>query len=70
MARADIDGNAELRKFCETLEAVIIETVESGKYTKDLAINVLGTMNVARESYLNTTEFIDLIALKLTEKLK
>lgn len=69
LARANIDGNTELKAFCETLEAVIIETVESGKYTKDLAINVLGTTNVPRESYLNTTDFIKYVAEKLREKL-
>ena len=36
--RAKLDNNAELAKFCSTLEKVCIETVESGKMTKDLAI--------------------------------
>jgi len=36
--RAKLDNNAELAKFCSTLEQVCIETVESGKMTKDLAI--------------------------------
>ena len=36
--RAKLDNNAELTKFCTTLERVCIETVESGKMTKDLAI--------------------------------
>jgi len=36
--RAKLDKNAELAKFCTTLERVCIETVESGKMTKDLAI--------------------------------
>ena len=36
--RAKLDNNAELAKFCSTLERVCIETVESGKMTKDLAI--------------------------------
>jgi len=70
LARADLDNNAELRRFCETLEGVIVETVESGKYTKDLAICVKGTMNVPRESYLNTTEFIDYVADQLVKKMK
>jgi len=70
LARADLDSNAELRNFCETLEKVIIDTVESGKYTKDLAISVMGTTNVPREAYLNTTEFIKLVAERLRESLK
>jgi isocitrate dehydrogenase len=36
--RAKLDNNGELAKFCSTLEKVCIETVESGKMTKDLAI--------------------------------
>jgi len=36
--RAKLDKNAELAKFATTLERVCIETVESGKMTKDLAI--------------------------------
>ena len=36
--RAKLDNNAELAKFCATLERVCIETVEQGKMTKDLAL--------------------------------
>jgi len=36
--RAKLDNNAELADFCSTLERVCIETVESGKMTKDLAL--------------------------------
>ncbi len=38
--RAKLDGNAALRAFAETLERVIVETVESGHMTKDLALLV------------------------------
>lgn len=44
MQRAKLDEHEELRVWCETLERVIIETVESGKMTKDLAICVEGSM--------------------------
>jgi isocitrate dehydrogenase len=37
---AKLDNNQELIDFCNALEAVCIETVESGKMTKDLAMNV------------------------------
>jgi len=40
LARANFDSNAELTKFAETLEKVIVDTVESGHMTKDLAILV------------------------------
>ncbi|MEM9429902.1 MAG: NADP-dependent isocitrate dehydrogenase [Pseudomonadota bacterium] len=38
--RAALDGNAKLKEFAETLETVIVETVESGFMTKDLALLV------------------------------
>lgn len=52
--RAKLDKNAELEKFCNTLEASVIQTVEQGFMTKDLAICVLDTMNVPREKYCET----------------
>ena len=38
--RAKLDSNAELMKFAETLEKVVVDTVESGFMTKDLALLV------------------------------
>jgi isocitrate dehydrogenase len=38
--RAKLDNNIALRAFAETLERVIIDTVESGHMTKDLALLV------------------------------
>lgn len=38
--RAKLDGNTQLTTFAETLEKVIIDTVESGFMTKDLALLV------------------------------
>ncbi|WP_439154948.1 NADP-dependent isocitrate dehydrogenase [Yoonia sp.] len=38
--RAKLDSNAELLKFAETLEKVVVDTVESGFMTKDLALLV------------------------------
>jgi isocitrate dehydrogenase len=49
---------------------VVVDCVEGGKYTKDLAINVLGTNNVPRESYLSTQEFIKQVAHDLRKALK
>jgi isocitrate dehydrogenase len=40
MHRGKLDGNQALIEFAETLEDVVITTVESGKMTKDLAILV------------------------------
>ncbi|XP_014666795.1 PREDICTED: isocitrate dehydrogenase [NADP] cytoplasmic-like isoform X2 [Priapulus caudatus] len=65
--RAKLDNNKDLAKFCQNLEDVCVETIESGAYTKDLAGCVLGSMaNVKRADYLNTFEFLD----KLGENIK
>ena len=56
--RGKLDGNAELVKFCETLEDVCIKTVESGLMTKDLALCIHGK-DLKEEHYLNTQEFLD-----------
>lgn len=42
--RAKLDNNEELKNFCETMERSIIQTIEEGKMTKDLAICVKGSM--------------------------
>jgi len=38
--RAKLDGNEALKNFAETLETVVVDTVESGFMTKDLALLV------------------------------
>jgi isocitrate dehydrogenase len=38
--RAKLDGNEKLREFAETLQRVVVETVEAGHMTKDLALLV------------------------------
>jgi len=67
--RAKLDKNDALKNWCETLERVIIETIENGQMTKDLAICVHGTNDVPRASYLNTFEFMDAIAANLNKAL-
>jgi len=67
--RAKLDNNTELEHFCNALESTIVETIESGSMTKDLAILVHNTNNVPRNQYLNTEEFIDKVAENLRKKL-
>jgi isocitrate dehydrogenase len=64
MARADIDGTPEVRTFAETLEDVIIKTVESGKMTKDLSLLVGGD-----QAYQTTDEFMASLAENLKARL-
>ncbi len=52
--RAKFDDTPELEHFAETLENTCIETVETGKMTKDLAILVSPD-----QAFLNTDAFLD-----------
>ena len=67
--RGKLDGNQDLIRFCENLEQVCIETVESGKMTKDLAICLHGNKVTAGKDYLNTEEFLDAIDQNLKKKI-
>ena len=58
MHRAKLDNNGELMNFCLLLEEAVIITVERGFMTKDLALCVSGTQNVARSAYCTTEEFM------------
>jgi len=51
--RGKLDGTPEVTKFADTLERVCVETVLSGKMTKDLALLV-----GAGTPYLTTEEFL------------
>ncbi len=66
--RGKLDGNKELINFAETLEKVCIQTVESGKMTKDLAMLVHGD-KVTADKYLNTEPFLDAIDQNLKKAL-
>lgn len=59
--RGKLDNNQELIDFANTLEKVCIETVESGKMTKDLAICISGNKVSHGTDYLYTEEFLDAI---------
>ena len=54
--RASLDGNDQLRDFAETMERVIVDTVESGSMTKDLALLV-----GPDQKWLTTMGFLDKI---------
>jgi isocitrate dehydrogenase len=59
--RGKLDENQELIDFCQTLERVCVETVESGKMTKDLAVCIHGNNVSHGEHYLYTEEFLEAI---------
>ncbi|NNL19223.1 MAG: NADP-dependent isocitrate dehydrogenase [Boseongicola sp.] len=62
--RAKLDDNAELMGFAETLEKVIVDTVESGFMTKDLALLV-----GPDQRWLTTTGFLEKIDENLQKAL-
>ncbi|MBL7737385.1 MAG: NADP-dependent isocitrate dehydrogenase, partial [Chitinophagaceae bacterium] len=67
--RGKLDNNQELINFCNALEQVCIETVESGKMTKDLAIVIHGNKVTHGEHFLYTEEFLDTVDENLKKKL-
>jgi isocitrate dehydrogenase len=67
--RGKLDGNEALIQFCQALEAVCIEVVESGKMTKDLAVCIHGNKVNHGEHYLYTEEFLDELDKALQAKL-
>jgi len=67
--RGKLDENQKLIDFCEKLEQVCIETVESGKMTKDLAL-IVHEKKLNETHYLKTEDFLDAIRENLLLKLK
>ncbi|CAF0987613.1 unnamed protein product [Rotaria sordida] len=67
--RGKLDGNEELQRWCRLLEEACIETVDSQKMTKDLAICIHGLNNIKEGMYLNTKDFMTEIKKTLDKKL-
>ncbi|MET7616448.1 NADP-dependent isocitrate dehydrogenase [Streptomyces sp. NPDC005408] len=62
--RGKLDGTPEVTRFAETLEQVCIETVESGRMTKDLALLI------SKDAPWQTTEqFLDVLDANLQKKM-
>lgn len=62
--RAKLDDNAALKNFAETLERVIVQTVESGDMTKDLALLV-----GPDQKWLTTMGFLEKVDANLNKAL-
>ena len=67
--RGKLDGNAELIRFCEVLEQVCVDTVESGLMTKDLALCIYGEQ-LNTTHYLSTENFLDALRINLEKALQ
>ena len=63
--RAKLDNTPELARFAGSLERVCIETVESGKMTKDLSLLISNDA-----PWLNTQEFLAAIDENLQKEMK
>ncbi|MGC2061508.1 MAG: NADP-dependent isocitrate dehydrogenase [Thermodesulfovibrionales bacterium] len=63
--RGELDNTPEVVNFANTLESVVVETVENGVMTKDLML--IAEPKV--EKYALTEEFIDVVAKRLREKI-
>ncbi len=66
--RGNLDNNQELINFCNTLEKVCVDVVESGKMTKDLAVCIYGD-KVTADQYLYTEDFLEAINSELKNRL-
>jgi isocitrate dehydrogenase len=66
--RGKLDGNQALIDFCLKLEQVCVETVESGKMTKDLAM-LVKPEGLTAADYLTTEGFLAAIKENLDAKL-
>jgi isocitrate dehydrogenase len=66
--RGKLDNNQALIDFCQNLEAVCIQTIESGKMTKDLAL-LIHKEDLNESHYLTTQKFLDAIKENLETKL-
>jgi isocitrate dehydrogenase len=64
MHRAKLDGTPEVHAFAETLEDVIIKTVEAGHMTKDLAALV-----GKQQAWQSTEEFMTTLATNLKARI-
>ncbi|WP_343303553.1 NADP-dependent isocitrate dehydrogenase [Chitinophaga niabensis] len=67
--RGKLDNNQDLINFCQSLEQVCIEVVESGKMTKDLAVCIHGNKVEHGKHYLYTEEFLEELDKALKIKL-
>jgi len=62
--RGRMDGTPQVQAFAQTLERVCVETVESGKMTKDLALLVGG-----EQGWLTTQDFLAAIDERLEKEM-
>ncbi len=69
MHRGKLDDTPDLINFAKTLERICVDTVESGKMTKDLASSIHKTSQPPADSYLTTDQFIDELETTLCREL-
>ena len=64
MHRGKLDNTPEVIRFAEALEEVVIETVEAGQMTKDLALLISKD-----QAWLTTEDFLGALDENLKKKM-
>ena len=63
-----LSASERKRRVTEALEKVVIETVESGKMTKDLARSIHGESEPPAGTWMDTESFLDVLAQNIKKK--
>jgi isocitrate dehydrogenase len=66
--RATLDNLPALSSFCKTLEKVCVDTIESGKMTKDLAV-AIHAKEVQRVHWVESKTYIEILKGNLDKAL-
>ncbi len=66
--RGKLDETPDVIRFAKALEKVCVDTIESGKMTKDLAVSIHGN-NAPAGSFQSTNEFLATLAQNLEKAL-
>lgn len=68
--RGHLDGQSELVTFAETLEKVVVRTIEEGHMTKDLALCIHGNDGLKPEHHETTEGFLDSVAQAMAKAMR
>ncbi|MCZ6794835.1 MAG: NADP-dependent isocitrate dehydrogenase [Planctomycetota bacterium] len=67
--RARLDDTPDVARFATALEAACVETIESGTFTKDLAMAVHRTTRPPEETFVTTDEYLEAVETRLRSSL-
>ena len=67
--RARLDHTPDVARFAKALEAACVETIESGTFTKDLAMAVHRTTRPPEETFVTTDKYLEAVETRLRSSL-